>query len=203
MKDWMTHAKGIKLKVFLPYPSHECPAKEPLCSTCGCCDLQRCLVPRHLASNRSFWRLLAAWKCPGTSPCPCCSSWDLLLWILISNRNFNRSVTCCSHIGGTRCMFYLVSLLTTVGWRAAEALERIWEVLYFRASLNTQPKGKCFPLSVKNSRGFFHHLPWSFPDPWSWGWVWIVCLAEKSYSSFLTAEMWWLHQWSPCGINVP
>lgn len=36
-------------------------------------------------------------------------------------------------------------------WRAAEAPECIWEVL----SLNTQPKGKCLPLSVKNSRGFF------------------------------------------------
>lgn len=59
-------------------------------------------------------------------------------------------------------MFYPMSLLTTVGWRAAESLEQVWEVPYFGVSLNTNPKGKYLPLSVKNTQVFFHNLLWFF-----------------------------------------
>lgn len=100
-------------------------------------------------------------------------------------------------------VFYPMSLLTAVGLRAAESLDWIWEVPYFRVSLNTQAKGECLPLLVKNAQVVFHSLPWSFPDTWSWGWVWIMCQAEKSHFFFPTAEMWQLHQRSPRGVNMP
>lgn len=104
----------------------------------------------------------------------------------------SHSVTCSVHV------LSHVSV-ATMEWRAAEAPECIWEVL----SLNTQPKGKCLPLSVKNSRGFFCLLSWSFPDPQGWEWVWIMCRAEKLCSSFPIVGMWWLHPWLPCAGNVP
>lgn len=44
-KNWVTYAKGVAFKVVFPYPSHECPVMEPLCSTCllwGCTRAASC-----------------------------------------------------------------------------------------------------------------------------------------------------------------